>query len=65
MVKIKLDFNADELQKAIMEKVRTIRCPDHGKYAKIVAKGRSPKNMNFEVSGCCDKLIETVQNNLK
>jgi hypothetical protein len=69
MFKLECKFDAKDLEKAIMqtaaesitEKVRSIRCPEHGQHAKIVARGRSSKNLTFDVSGCCEKLISEVQ----
>ena len=58
-----IDINA--VQKAataaIIERVKNVRCPEHGQYAKIVAKGSD----KFEVSGCCDRLIADVRARLK
>ena len=68
MFKLECKFNAKDIEKALMQaaaesitnKVRSIRCPEHGKYAKIIATGRTPKNLKFNVSGCCQKLIDEV-----
>jgi hypothetical protein len=59
----KIDINAvhKAVAEAIMQEVKKVRCPEHGQYAKIVAKG----NDKFEVSGCCDKLIADVKARLK
>lgn len=48
----------------ITKKVGDARCPDHRSGAKIVAKGRDLSNLTFDVSGCCDKLIEEVKRKL-
>ena len=73
MFKVDFKFNADDLEKAVMQaaaeeitkRVRNVRCPEHGEYARIVARGRSTKDIKFDVSGCCEKLIEEVQRKLK
>jgi hypothetical protein len=63
----KIDINAVQkaaaaaAAEAIIQQVKKVRCPEHGQYAKIVAKG----NDKFEVSGCCDKLIANVRARLK
>lgn len=48
----------------IQKKVGSCRCPDHGEFPKLVGKGRSVDKLNFEVSGCCEKLIEEVKHKL-
>ena len=59
----KIDINAVQkaATEAMIQQVKNVRCPEHGQYAKIVAKG----NDKFEVSGCCDKLIADVKARLK
>jgi hypothetical protein len=57
------------IHKAIIEKVTeritkavgSVRCPDHGSAARIVAKGNDLSHLTFAVSGCCDKLISEVK----
>lgn len=53
------------LTKHITQKVGAIKCPEHGSYAKITAKGSSSSNLNFDVTGCCQNLIDEVKNKLK
>jgi hypothetical protein len=73
MMQVTFDFKGSEFEKAVLKaaaegvikKVRAIRCPEHGQHAKIVAKGRSGGKLNFEVSGCCAKLIQEVESKLK
>ncbi len=73
MFKVDFKFNAKDLEKAIMQaaaeeitkRVRNVRCPEHGEYARIVASGRSSKDMKFDVSGCCESLIKEVERKLK
>lgn len=59
----KIDTNAVQkfVLEAIIQRVRNVRCPEHGQYAKIVAKGTT----DFEVSGCCDRLIADVKARFK
>lgn len=63
----KIDINAVQkaaaaaAAEAIIQQVKNVRCPEHGQYAKIVAKGTD----KFEVSGCCDRLIADVTARLK
>lgn len=48
----------------IKEKVGSVRCPDHGKSPKIICKGKSIENLGFEVSGCCETLVDDVKQKL-
>ncbi len=52
---------ADHIKKA----VGSVRCPEHHQAPKIKVKGRNLDNLSFEVSGCCEKLIEKVTQKLK
>ena len=48
----------------IKDKLRGIKCPEHGKAPKLIVKGRNLDNLSFEVAGCCDALIERVKEKL-
>jgi hypothetical protein len=50
---------------SIKDRVGNITCPDHGRTPKIVGKGRSLNTLSFDVSGCCQKLIDNVIAKLK
>lgn len=73
MIKVECKFNASDFEKAILKvtteaivkRVEEVRCPEHGQHAHIVASGSSTSNLNFNVSGCCEKLIEEVKARLK
>jgi hypothetical protein len=53
-----------QVSDSIKKSVGSIRCKEHNKAPKIVIKGRSLDNLSFEVSGCCDTLIEQVSKKL-
>jgi len=53
------------VQESIRKKVGAIRCPKHGQTPKVICKGRSVNNLSFEVTGCCQDLIDTVVAKLK
>jgi hypothetical protein len=63
----------DALEKAVMQSVSdsikrsvgSLRCSEHGASPKIVCKGRDLSNLSFEVSGCCQKLMDSVKARLK
>jgi len=72
MFEFDFKFDASGLERAIMKtaaedimkRVSNMRCPEHAQYAHIVARGRSSNDMSFDVSGCCDKFIDTVKRKL-
>lgn len=53
------------VQESIKRTVGSARCPTHGQTPNIKVKGRKVDSLSFEVSGCCDQLIETVKKKLK
>jgi hypothetical protein len=53
------------VQDSVTKAVETARCPEHGQKPKIKVKGRSLDSLKFEVSGCCNGLIEEVHRKLK
>ncbi len=69
MLKVDFRFSAPELQKlvmraaaeAVVKKVDKVRCPVHGQYARVVASGSKPSNLEFKVDGCCQQLINEVK----
>lgn len=50
---------------SVKARVGSVRCPEHGRHPQIVGKGRSLDALSFEVSGCCQKLIDGVAAKLK
>jgi hypothetical protein len=50
---------------SIKRNVGSLRCPEHSSAPKIVVKGRDLSNLSFEVSGCCQKLMDSVKARLK
>lgn len=53
------------VEKHITQSVGSVRCPEHGTGAKVIAKGRNISNLTFTVSGCCQKLVDEVNKKLK
>lgn len=53
------------VQERISQAVGSTRCAVHGKAAQITVRGRDLKDLNFEVKGCCEALIEQVRIKLK
>ena len=73
MIKVEFKFNAHDFEKAILKaaaeaivkRVENVRCPEHGQHAHIVATGSNTTNLDFKVSGCCEKLIDDVKGKLQ
>ena len=67
------DRFADELEKGIYSQVseniskalRGVRCVEHGEVPTVIVKGRSMKDLKFEVHGCCQDLIDRSFKQLK
>ena len=63
----------DALERAVLQSVqefvrtrlRAIRCPEHGEAPRVICKGRSIDDLSFEVTGCCQSLIDAVIDKLK
>lgn len=49
----------------LIKKVGSVKCPEHGSEAKIIAKGRDISNLSFMISGCCQKLVDEINRKLK
>lgn len=54
-----------QVESSIRSSVGSIRCREHGQYPRFLVKGHSLKNLSFEVSGCCETLINEVKSKLK
>ena len=63
----------DELEKAVLTEIgdsikkslRSVSCPTHHQQPKVVVKGRDLTSLSFEVSGCCEELIQKATSKLK
>ena len=54
-----------EVRKYIQRKLAHVRCPKHGGAPRVVAEGPSLGNLEFFIhDGCCQKLIDEVENAL-
>jgi len=54
----------ENVQKSIIKSVGSIHCKTHGKTPSIKVKGRSVEKLNFDVSGCCEDIIDQVRKKL-
>jgi len=53
------------VQASVTSKLASVRCPDHHSAPRITARGRSLDDLSFDVSGCCQKLIDLVKAKLE
>ena len=51
-------------QEAVTKKLKSLRCPVHGQQAKVTPKISGSK-WEWEISACCQEMIETVKALLK
>jgi len=49
------------VKESITKSVGSVRCKEHGESPKITVKGKDLDSLRFEVSGCCDAVIEQVK----
>ncbi len=53
------------ISESLQKKVGSVRCSVHGQSPRLIGKGRRLDKLNFEVSGCCEKVIENVKAKLE
>jgi hypothetical protein len=66
-VEIKVEFSGwdekellKDVKKQITDQLRSVRCPDHHERPTVRPKGTGTK-MEWEITGCCEKVIEQAQ----
>lgn len=76
MVKIKWDTNFQaartklertvmaQLEKVVSGAVGNTRCPIHKESGEVLLTGKSLDKLEFQVSGCCDELVEIIEGKL-
>ncbi len=70
---VSLDRFASEMEKAVYGQVRDnirerlegVRCPEHGERPTVIVMGSSLDNLEFDVDGCCEELVNRVVGQLK
>ena len=45
-----------EIRDRIAEKLRDVKCSEHGEFAKVTAEGQDFSHLQWTVSGCCESL---------
>lgn len=51
----------NDLKASITEKLRGIRCPEHGDAPLVTAEGSSLDKLEWKISGCCERLRDETQ----
>jgi hypothetical protein len=47
----------EEFKENTARKIRDLRCPDHHQAPRLRFRGVTLRDINIQLSGCCDKLI--------
>lgn len=55
----------EHIKDRVTEKLSKVRCPEHGRYAQVTAEGEDLEHLNWQVSGCCERLREEALQALK
>lgn len=45
----------------VTREVQRVRCPKHGREARVTEVRQTRDGFRFEVSGCCDELVERAK----
>jgi hypothetical protein len=54
-----------QISEQVSTTLRSVQCSEHGQYAKVTVKGQSLEKLSFEVSGCCQALVDQCIAKLK
>lgn len=49
------------VQKTVTRRLATVRCPVHGAAPTVVCSGASLGDLSFQVTGCCQALIDATK----
>ena len=55
----------NQFENSIKKQVGGSVCPEHGLHPTVKVKGRNIDKIEFEVSGCCQQLIDIVNAKLR
>lgn len=53
-----------DISSSISQSLRSVRCTVHGERPKVRCKGRKLDKLTFEISGCCENLVERATKKL-
>lgn len=57
----KIAKQLESIVESVVDKVGDLRCPEHDKAPKFICSGPSFDDLNLEVEGCCDKLVDIIK----
>jgi hypothetical protein len=49
------------IKEQVAERLRGIKCPEHGGTPQVTAEGGSLGNLEWKILGCCEKLRDEAQ----
>lgn len=49
----------------VSRQVQRMRCPKHGQNARVTELRQTRDGFSFEISGCCDDLVERAKNAIR
>lgn len=53
------------VEESLKKDLAGVRCPEHDQLPTVKVKGRNLDNLSYVVTGCCDALIEKVNQKLQ
>ncbi|MFY9075653.1 hypothetical protein OZZ08_11900 [Malaciobacter mytili] len=53
------------IEEKIKKTISSIHCNEHNQRPKILVIGSNFNNLSFEISGCCENIIEKTKEKLK
>ena len=54
-----------QIEQSIRDRVGGLCCPDHGASPRLTATGSRADSMEFELSGCCQELMDRTTASLR
>jgi hypothetical protein len=54
-----------QIDKSIRDRVGGLCCPDHAAFPRVTATGSRVEAMEFDLTGCCDRLMKMTVSRLE
>jgi len=54
----------DHVIESVKKKLGSVRCPKHGKSPKVTIVGKSIDKVEYQITGCCQDVIDRTRNYL-
>ena len=52
------------IEETVAKKLNAVVCRQHGNRPSVICKGKSAQSLKFEISGCCQSLIDAAKSKL-